>query len=90
MFIDLLIRLINFFASLLILLVILHVALSWFMHPYHPLRQALERIVGPLLNPIRRVVPLIGVFDISPIILILLISVLQSALVNLLLTMRFP
>jgi YggT family protein len=86
--IDILIQLINFFAAALILLVILNIALSYFMDPYHPVRQFIERIVGPLLNPIRRVVPLIGMFDISPIILILLISVLQSALVNLLFTLR--
>lgn len=86
MIIYYLIRLINFVGSLLVLLVILHVALSYFMNPYHPVRQALERIVGPLLNPLRRSIPLIGMFDISPIILILLISVIQSALVNLLST----
>lgn len=88
MFIDILIRVISFIANLLILLVILQIALSYFMDPYHPLRQFVERIVGPMLNPIRRVVPLIGMFDISPIILVLLISVLQSALVNLLYTLR--
>lgn len=88
MFIDLLIRLINFSASLLILLVIAEVVLSFFMDPYHPVRQALGKIVGPLLNPIRRAVPLIGMFDISPLILILLVSVVQSALVNLLFTLR--
>ncbi len=88
MVIDLLIRVINFFASLLILLVILNIALSYFMDPYHPVRQFVERIVGPLLNPIRRAVPLIGMFDISPIILILLIYALQSALDTLLYTLR--
>ncbi|RJP51434.1 MAG: YggT family protein [Anaerolineaceae bacterium] len=88
MFIDILIRIINFSASLLILLIFVHIALSFFVDPYHPVRQTLERIVGPLLNPIRRAVPLIGMFDISPIILVLLISVLQSALVNLLFTLR--
>lgn len=88
MFIDILIRIINFSASLLILLIFIHIALSFFLDPYHPVRQALERIVGPMLNPIRRAVPLIGMFDISPIILVLLISVLQSALVNLLFTLR--
>ncbi len=88
MFIIYLIRLINFLGSLLVLLVILNVALSYFMDPYHPVRRTLEQIVGPMLNPIRRVVPLIGMFDISPIILILLISVVQSALVNLLSTLR--
>lgn len=88
MVIDILIRVINFSASALILLIFLHIALSYFMDPYHPVRQTLERLVGPLLNPIRRAVPLIGMFDISPIILFLLISVLQSALVNLLYTLR--
>jgi len=88
LFIIYLIRLINFLGSLLVLLVILNVALSYFMDPYHPVRRTLEQIVGPMLNPIRRVVPLIGMFDISPIILILLISVVQSALVNLLSTLR--
>lgn len=88
MFIDILIRVISFLANLLILLIILNIALSYFMDPYHPLRQFVERIVSPMLNPIRKMVPLIGMFDISPIILVLLISVLQSALVNLLYTLR--
>lgn len=88
MFIDILIRVINFSASLFILLIFVHIALSFFMDPYHPVRRTLERIVGPLLNPIRKAVPLIGMLDISPIILVLLVSVLQSALVNLLYTLR--
>ena len=87
MFIDILIRVISFLANLLFLLIVLNIALSYFMDPYHPLRQFVERIVSPMLNPIRKVVPLIGMFDISPIILVLLISVLQSALVNLLYTL---
>jgi YggT family protein len=86
--IAILIQLINFFAALLILLVILNSVLSYFMDYYHPVRQVIERIVGPLINPIRRVVPLVGMFDFSPLILIVLISVLQSALVNLLATLR--
>ncbi len=86
--IDLLVRLISLIGNLLILLIVLDVALSWFLSPYHPVRQALDRIVDPLLAPIRRSVPLIGMFDISPIILILLISVLQSALINLLFALR--
>ena len=88
MIIDLLIRLIGFVANLLILLIILEIALSYFMDPYHPVRQFVGRIVGPMLNPIRRAVPLIGMFDISPMVLILLIYALQFALVNLLATLR--
>ena len=88
MFIDILIRLINFLGSLLVLLIILHIALSYFVDPYNRVRQTIDRIVAPMLNPIRKVVPLIGMFDISPIILMLLIYAVQSALVNLLYTLR--
>lgn len=88
MFIEYLIRFINFACSLLILLIVLDVGLSWFLPPYHRLLQLLDRIVGPLLNPIRSAIPLVGMFDISPIILVILISVIQTALVNLLSTLR--
>lgn len=88
MVIDLLIRLLNFSAALLVLLIILNSVLSFFLDYYHPVRQGIERIVGPLLNPIRRVVPLIGMFDISPLILILIVYAVEGALVNLLITLR--
>lgn len=88
MAIDWLIRTISFVANLFILLVILNSILSYFMDAYHPLRQAIERIVAPLLNPVRRVVPLIGMFDISPMILIFLIYILESVVVNVLLALR--
>lgn len=86
--IEFLIRLINIAGSLLFLLVILHIAFSYFLDPYNRIRRFVDGIVGPMLNPIRRVVPLIGMFDISPLILMLLIYALQSALVNLLYALR--
>ena len=88
MVIDLLIRLINFAAAVMFLLVILNSVLSFFMDFYHPVRQTIERIVGPLLMPIRRVVPLIGMFDFSPMILIFIIWILQSAIIGVLSTLR--
>ena len=79
-----LIQIINAVTQLLVLLVIASVILSYFLDPYHSIRQALDRIVEHLLTPIRRIVPLIGMFDFSPLVLIILIQVLSSALVNLL------
>jgi YggT family protein len=80
-------RLINLLADLIVLLVIVEVALSYFLSPYHPVRHALERIVEPLLVPIRRVVPLVGMFDLSPLVLIILVEVISYALVNFLYTL---
>jgi YggT family protein len=61
-------------------LVIVDAVLSFFMSPYHPVRTAIGRIINPLLSPIRRVVPLVGMIDLSPLILIILIEILTYAL----------
>lgn len=60
--------------------VIIKVILSYFLSPYHPLREAVDRLVDPLLDPIRRNIPPIGMFDFSPLILIILIQVVDSLL----------
>jgi YggT family protein len=81
---EFLIILISALQQILILLVIVSVILSYFMDPYHPIRRGLDRIVEPMLTPIRRVVPLIGMLDISPLILIILIQVVGNLLKRLL------
>jgi YggT family protein len=75
---------ISFVANLFIFVVIADSVLSFFMTPYHPVRLAMDRIVNPFLNPIRRIVPLVGMLDLSPLILIILVSVLNRILVSLL------
>jgi YggT family protein len=86
--IDILIIIIDRVAWLLGLLVIISVILSYFMDPYHPLRRAIDSVVEPMLAPIRRVVPLVGMLDFSPLILIILIQVISRLLIRLLLTLR--
>lgn len=86
--IDFLIAFVNILTQVLILLVIAYVILSYILSPYHPVRSFVDRIVEPLLAPIRRVVPLIGIFDISPIVFILLVQVVASVLINLLYVLR--
>ncbi len=78
-------RLINSLTQLFILVVIVDSLLSFFLPPYHPLREALDRFLEPLLMPIRRVVPLVAGLDFSPLVLIILVQVLATALINFLL-----
>jgi YggT family protein len=80
------IQLINIIAQLITLLVIVQVALSYFMSPYHPVRQAIDRLVEPLLAPIRRLLPQTGVLDFSPLILIVLVQIVARLLVGMLAT----
>ena len=83
-----LITIINIVSQLLVLLVFISVILSYFMDPYHPIRRGVDNIVQPMLAPIRRVVPTVGMLDFSPLVLILLLQLVKSLLVSLLLNLR--
>lgn len=86
--IDILILFINAISQLLVLLVIVSVILSYFMDPYHPVRRGIDSVVEPMLAPIRRVVPLVGALDFSPIVLIILIQLLSNIIVRFLVALR--
>jgi YggT family protein len=81
-----LITAINLIANILVFLLLIHVILSFFMDPFHPIRQTIDRIVGPMLNPIRQVVPPVGGLDFSPLILWIVIRLVSSLLINLVLS----
>lgn len=83
-FFYILARIINLLANLIVLLVIVDTVVGYFLNPYHSLRQALDRLVSPLLSPIRRVVPPVGVFDLSPLIFIILVEVVSYVFTKLL------
>ena len=58
--------------------VIAQAVMSWFVaagRGYHPLMGLLDSLTRPILEPIRRVVPLIGMIDLSPLIALLLLNV---------------
>ncbi len=79
-----LIALIQIIVQVMTLLIIVQVILSYFMHPYHPVRQAVDRLVEPLLAPIRRIVPPVGLFDFSPLVLLILVQFIGSFLIQVL------
>ncbi len=55
-------------------LVIVYAVLSW-VQAHSPMMGLLARLVSPLLQPIRRVIPLVGGLDLSPLILLVLLQV---------------
>ena len=64
----------------LLILILLKVILSYFMDPFHPFRQSVDRFIEPLLRPIRQIVPTFGRFDFSPMILMILVGVIAAIL----------
>jgi YggT family protein len=81
---SVLIFFINTVSQIFVWIVVASALLSFFLPPEHPAREALGRIVDPFLNPIRRVVPLAGTLDFSPLILILVVQLIAGFLVSLL------
>lgn len=79
------IAVVNLVVDLLTLLIILHVILSYVLSPYHPVREALDRVVEPMLAPIRRVLPYTGGIDFSPVVLLLVVQLIGRLVIGVLL-----
>ncbi len=82
--IPILIQLINVLEQLFVIVLLVHIVLSYVMSPFHQVRQQLNRIVEPLLAPIRRLLPSMGMFDFSPLVLLILVQIISSLIVSIL------
>ena len=80
-----LLDLVNLLFQVLYVALLLRVILSWVPGALdHPATVVLQRITDPILNPIRRLIPPVGGFDISPIIAFLVLQVLRRIVIELL------
>jgi len=84
---GLLVWLVDFIVRVVTILVIVQALLSYFMAGYHPLRATIDRLVAPLLDPIRRLIPSTGMLDFSPLVLIILVQIVGYLLKVILLSL---
>jgi YggT family protein len=61
------------------LMIFARIIMSWGVSPHNRLLHFLIRMTEPLLGPFRRVIPPLGMIDISPIIVLFLLDLLQRA-----------
>lgn len=84
MLIQFLLFFINTLSQVLYVAIILRALLSFFPirpgNPFFPLVLILHQITEPILAPLRRVIPAMGMFDVSPIVALILIQVITSVL----------
>jgi YggT family protein len=78
------IEIIYWLARGLTFIIFADIIVSYFLSPYHQVRMALDRIVQPMLAPIRRIMPPSGMFDYSPFVLVIVIWLVERLLVSLL------
>lgn len=81
-----LLQIINYLSLIFSFLLIAYVVLSYFMDPYHPVRSTINRIVNPILDPIRRILPQTGMIDFSPLVAIILVQIIEYLLRSLLIS----
>jgi YggT family protein len=63
---------------LYIVSIFMYAILSWFAQAaYSPIAMLLGQVVGPLLRPVRRILPPISGFDLSPLVVLLLLYALN-------------
>ncbi|MGH8691169.1 MAG: YggT family protein, partial [Burkholderiales bacterium] len=60
---------------ILVFAVIVQAVLSW-VNPYTPLAPVFDTLTRPFLRPLRRIVPLLGSVDLTPLILLVILQVL--------------
>lgn len=63
-------------------LAIVYVILSW-VNADSPMADVIDRLAAPLLRPFRKVIPLVGGFDLSPLALLVVLQVLLIVVANL-------
>jgi YggT family protein len=79
---DVVIVTIQLVATGLTLLVLADILVSFILSPWNSVRRTLDSFVNPMLAPIRRVLPPVGMFDFSPLVLVILIQLAQEVLVT--------
>ncbi|MCU0833871.1 MAG: YggT family protein [Chromatiaceae bacterium] len=68
--------------NILLFAVLIRVILSWMNpDPYHPAARLLDALTAPLLRPAQRLLPPIGGLDLSPILVMIALVVLEMLLI---------
>lgn len=75
---------INLLFRALFVAILGRVIISWVnLSPYNPIVVALYQITEPILAPIRRVLPQMGMIDLSPMVAIIVMEIVRVVLLRL-------
>jgi YggT family protein len=69
--------------NVLVVAIFLRAIITWFrLAPDNPIQVILVQVTEPILSPLRRVVPSLGMFDITPWIAMLLLQFLGQLIIS--------
>ncbi len=77
--------LVNFVFWMLDIAILLRVLISWIQpDPYNPIVRVIYDITEPILAPLRRYVPPLGGVDLTPMVALILLDLLERVILSLL------
>ena len=86
---GILINAVQLFFTVLELAVLARVLFSWIRpDPYNPFVRIIVQITDPILQPLRRFIPPLGMLDITPLVALIGLSIIQQVAVGLLAGVR--
>ncbi len=71
---------ISFLCEVLTFAIFIRVILSWVSPRPNVLTVILEKITEPILAPLRRIIPMAGMFDLTPLVAIILLRLIAAFL----------
>jgi len=72
------VSIIRVLCDVLAILILLRVVVSWYSpRPTNVLVIILYRLTEPILAPLRRIIPRVGMFDFSPLVAVILLQVIR-------------
>jgi YggT family protein len=73
------------FLQIYTFVLLIRILITWIpnLDPYNPLVQILFRVTDPVLEPARKIIPPIGMIDISPIVVFIVLGFVQRLLLDL-------
>lgn len=80
-----LLQFVNILVNILLIAIVIRALMSWFPapspeSPFYIIRQIIYQITDPIIEPIRRVMPSMGMLDLSPMVAMILLIVIQRIL----------
>lgn len=72
---------IDMFFNILLLLILARIILSWLpQYKSHPIGEMIMNVTEPVLAPFQRIIPPVGMIDISPMVAIIALAIIQQLL----------
>ncbi|GAG32763.1 unnamed protein product [marine sediment metagenome] len=76
---EVFLSLISWLCHVLAIIIFLRAILSWFAIPLHsPIVVFLDRITEPILAPLRRIIPRLGMVDITPMVAVIILILIAN------------